>query len=337
MASNFEASPSNEPGKDLIVFDRTKKQALFSKHKNAIVSTLEVSDFSDNQIFYCVDKLEREGKVISGASLTRECLDLEVTFANYLERNDDAKEDVTISELIAVESRRSEPVASHPAAGGHSAVTQTPAASGGSDSPNHRKKAKRRNRSSNRSPANVSANSEHLSLPEIISSSHVTSPGPTRTHRSPGADLDVVDFAGLGSFSAYEDQVDNLQAVSFSSTLEPSPVNTKLDQRLFENGASGYGFSDAEPLKPKSDARPNEGQDGERTRAALVKECLHAVTKENNLLETTRMCTMCRVNPRGITFLPCGHFLTCRECAGPVYVCSVCKKNILATVETYLC
>ncbi|KAH9509622.1 hypothetical protein Btru_044031 [Bulinus truncatus] len=67
-----------------------------------------------------------------------------------------------------------------------------------------------------------------------------------------------------------------------------------------------------------------------------VKECLWAVQYENKILENYKMCTMCKKNPRDITFLPCGHFITCRECAGPVYTCTLCQRAILATIDTYL-
>ncbi|XP_059179000.1 baculoviral IAP repeat-containing protein 3-like [Physella acuta] len=74
----------------------------------------------------------------------------------------------------------------------------------------------------------------------------------------------------------------------------------------------------------------------DRNNFSRVEEHLMAVKNENTILEGERKCLQCRRSPRGVTFLPCGHFTTCRECSVPMYVCSLCNKNILATVDTYL-
>uniref|UniRef100_A0A0B7BJH4 RING-type domain-containing protein n=1 Tax=Arion vulgaris TaxID=1028688 RepID=A0A0B7BJH4_9EUPU len=66
------------------------------------------------------------------------------------------------------------------------------------------------------------------------------------------------------------------------------------------------------------------------------KICFQLLEKEHTLLEKSRMCSLCSSRPRNVTFLPCGHFTSCRLCAEPIYVCPCCNKNILATVDTYL-
>ncbi|CAL1536017.1 unnamed protein product [Lymnaea stagnalis] len=68
----------------------------------------------------------------------------------------------------------------------------------------------------------------------------------------------------------------------------------------------------------------------------LRNECLVAITNEHYMLEKLKICMHCCVNPRGVTFLPCGHFTTCRDCAGTTSVCDLCNKRILATVDTFL-
>ncbi|CAL1542933.1 unnamed protein product [Lymnaea stagnalis] len=75
----------------------------------------------------------------------------------------------------------------------------------------------------------------------------------------------------------------------------------------------------------------------ERTANSRIVEALLAVTNENKLLEDCKLCVKCHDKPRGITFLPCGHFTMCRECAGPTYICNLCQKSVLATVDTFLC
>ncbi|GFR88198.1 baculoviral IAP repeat-containing protein 7-like [Elysia marginata] len=63
--------------------------------------------------------------------------------------------------------------------------------------------------------------------------------------------------------------------------------------------------------------------------------CLDLVNKELEILEKRRFCGVCKVVPRDIIFLPCGHIWTCRACAEPIYECPCCSKNILATVDTF--
>ena len=62
-----------------------------------------------------------------------------------------------------------------------------------------------------------------------------------------------------------------------------------------------------------------------------------ALEREHQLLKDTRTCASCVVRMREVTFLPCGHFLMCKTCAEPIYECPVCRKEILATAQTYLC
>lgn len=68
-----------------------------------------------------------------------------------------------------------------------------------------------------------------------------------------------------------------------------------------------------------------------------LKTCFRLVEREHVLLEKSRLCNLCLLRPRDVTFLPCGHFAACRSCAEPIYVCPCCNKSILATVDTYLC
>ena len=71
--------------------------------------------------------------------------------------------------------------------------------------------------------------------------------------------------------------------------------------------------------------------------AEYLATCLKLVRDEHRRLDSARHCGQCGSKPRDITFLPCGHVWACRSCAGPLYVCPCCNKNIIATVDTYLC
>ncbi|XP_053389136.1 baculoviral IAP repeat-containing protein 3-like [Mercenaria mercenaria] len=60
--------------------------------------------------------------------------------------------------------------------------------------------------------------------------------------------------------------------------------------------------------------------------------------EENEKLKQQSICTKCKTNDVCIVFLPCGHLVTCEECAPTVRYCTVdtCGKYIKGTVRTYL-
>ncbi|XP_059178996.1 uncharacterized PPE family protein PPE12-like [Physella acuta] len=88
-------------------------------------------------------------------------------------------------------------------------------------------------------------------------------------------------------------------------------------------------------INSNSSLKPSNDTYAQTCLAALERRFM-AVKNENNLLEKNMRCVHCGQNPRGVTFLPCGHFITCKSCSGPVHACNLCNKNILATVDTYL-
>lgn len=132
---------------------------------------------------------------------------------------------------------------------------------------------------------------------------------------------DVVDGATQGHM--YEDEVDNVE-------VKPGLTITRPQQK------PGVGLFSNMVTLPSVKPGQGEKSPDDCMKALRIRECLQAVTGENKILESYRLCTVCRKSPRNITFLPCGHFTTCRDCAGPIYVCGLCGKNVLATVDTFL-
>uniref|UniRef100_A0A0B7A7I9 RING-type domain-containing protein n=1 Tax=Arion vulgaris TaxID=1028688 RepID=A0A0B7A7I9_9EUPU len=96
---------------------------------------------------------------------------------------------------------------------------------------------------------------------------------------------------------------------------------------------------DTEDIKkqvPIKSQRSLERQSSPPEKGEVLTVCLKLVKAENELLEKSRMCSSCSLKPRDVTFLPCGHFATCRSCAEPIFTCPICNNNILATLNTYL-
>ncbi|XP_076468195.1 uncharacterized protein LOC143299006 [Babylonia areolata] len=70
-----------------------------------------------------------------------------------------------------------------------------------------------------------------------------------------------------------------------------------------------------------------------------LKERVKHLAKENHQLRQRKMCRACRkvdLATSGITFLPCGHFITCEMCSETFDDCPACGKSIMGTVRTFL-
>ena len=58
--------------------------------------------------------------------------------------------------------------------------------------------------------------------------------------------------------------------------------------------------------------------------------------QENRRLKEARICKICMDNEVGVVFLPCGHLISCVNCAPSLKDCPVCRQSIHGTVKTYM-
>jgi hypothetical protein len=144
----------------------------------------------------------------------------------------------------------------------------------------------------------------------------------------------------------------------------PSPVDTKplkhleppksLDQlehpakkSLEENGFQTDCASVETNCTPSVVAAAAAGLSTEMSKEAVCKpgteNSLHKkvldLARENQHLKERKLCRACRkveLATSGITFLPCGHFITCEGCSEMFDDCPACGKNIMGTVRTFL-
>ncbi|XP_076076498.1 inhibitor of apoptosis protein-like isoform X2 [Mytilus galloprovincialis] len=56
--------------------------------------------------------------------------------------------------------------------------------------------------------------------------------------------------------------------------------------------------------------------------------------KENEELEDLYTCKICLDQKVGVTFLPCGHLVTCKSCSPKLWKCPLCRKFIRSTITT---
>lgn len=58
--------------------------------------------------------------------------------------------------------------------------------------------------------------------------------------------------------------------------------------------------------------------------------------EENRKLKDARLCKVCMDAEVGVVFLPCGHLVTCVQCAPGVTMCPLCRSQIKGFVRTFL-
>ena len=59
---------------------------------------------------------------------------------------------------------------------------------------------------------------------------------------------------------------------------------------------------------------------------------------ENKLkdMEEAKVCKICMDQDVCIAFIPCGHLLTCMECASKCLNCPMCRKPIQSQIKTFM-
>ena len=61
-----------------------------------------------------------------------------------------------------------------------------------------------------------------------------------------------------------------------------------------------------------------------------------AIKRENEELKEQTLCKVCLDNTVSIVFLPCGHLVTCADCAPAMRKCPICRALVKGTVRTYM-
>ncbi|XP_058067321.1 death-associated inhibitor of apoptosis 2 [Anopheles bellator] len=93
--------------------------------------------------------------------------------------------------------------------------------------------------------------------------------------------------------------------------------------------ASLRAATDCEPEKRPEVPEPN----GQNT---LTEEAAQRLQEENKRLKDARECKICMSEEVGVVFCPCGHLVSCVQCAPAVLSCPVCRATIKGRVRTFL-
>lgn len=126
--------------------------------------------------------------------------------------------------------------------------------------------------------------------------------------RKCGSDEGSSGYYSGGSFGEEPGSQENAAASSFGA-----------QQCLSDVGSSGYSSGG-------SFAEEHSGSSSQELK-----------TKKNDKpLDDQRACKICYAEEVGVVFLPCGHLVSCVNCAPSLKTCAVCRKPFSATVRAYL-
>ncbi|XP_067667421.1 uncharacterized protein [Haliotis asinina] len=117
---------------------------------------------------------------------------------------------------------------------------------------------------------------------------------------------------------------ENLQTLSIEvcdTEIEHIPSESHMDMEITSDitGSRGNQKEESNICQPKP-----------------VSKKLMLLRAENKRLKEQSTCRMCKNKPVCILFLPCGHLVTCSDCADTVHACVTCGKTILGTVKTFI-
>lgn len=68
----------------------------------------------------------------------------------------------------------------------------------------------------------------------------------------------------------------------------------------------------------------------------LLLETLRQLKEDNNQMRQQIVCKICMDKEVAVTFLPCGHLVSCADCALAMKDCPVCRKNVRGVVRAFL-
>lgn len=147
-----------------------------------------------------------------------------------------------------------------------------------------------------------------------------------------------------------DDEADAMQAIPSSSAAAAAAAATSSEEQqrhqqqlndeeeAMLNDEKNESYSDAQTeanQKSTCVARspsPNSRAQAEDDRRRSVQY----LEEEVRRLREARLCKICMDTETCVVFLPCGHLVTCVQCAHSLADCPVCRKQIKATVRTFL-
>ncbi|KAL4232792.1 E3 ubiquitin-protein ligase mib2 [Mactra antiquata] len=132
--------------------------------------------------------------------------------------------------------------------------------------------------------------------------------------------------------------------VQGSDASRNSPSNNGNKSSETQNVPTGTGTTQgtkASPSQPtqKKNGRKKKNRNGATSSGAAKSSEIDTVRKlqvENEKLKDMQTCKICMEREVNTTLLPCGHLVSCEECAKKLKECPICKKKIVGTIKTFM-
>ncbi|XP_065367916.1 death-associated inhibitor of apoptosis 2 [Calliphora vicina] len=150
------------------------------------------------------------------------------------------------------------------------------------------------------------------------------SPSQITQNRESYASATVNNDINSGNISSNEMNIEH--GTTCSATDASSSIQTINDKRSPEN--------DNPNDKLKTSQIDNDSQRLEISEKLTSDRKL--LEEENRKLKDARLCKVCLDEEVGVVYLPCGHLVTCVQCAPGVNQCPMCRTTIKGFVRTYL-
>ncbi|XP_059160168.1 uncharacterized protein LOC131943882 isoform X2 [Physella acuta] len=81
---------------------------------------------------------------------------------------------------------------------------------------------------------------------------------------------------------------------------------------------------------------PRPTNTGASSNDAKHLETLRTIKEQNNQLRQQTVCKICMDQEVAVVFLPCGHLVSCNDCASAMRDCPVCRKTVKGTVRAFI-
>ena len=112
--------------------------------------------------------------------------------------------------------------------------------------------------------------------------------------------------------------------LQYFDSIEQENRNLKMSQTFYE------------AIKRENEILKQKLKQNEKSmkETMILKEKLKET--ERSVVAELRLCKICMENEMEITFLPCGHLMSCVNCAPVLKNCPICRRPIKGSVRTYL-
>ncbi|CAG5122108.1 unnamed protein product [Candidula unifasciata] len=120
---------------------------------------------------------------------------------------------------------------------------------------------------------------------------------------------------------------DVIEAAKYVKDTYGTLSSDKVFEKLEMDGKSRSG---ADPLASPS------GSSKRGTNPAKDEQVMNKLKEENSQLRQQTVCKICMDKEVAVVFLPCGHFVSCTDCAAAMKDCPVCRKQVRGIVRAFM-